>query len=247
MNNCICGICNNIIQNEIQTSCNHHFCFICLKNYCKNNNYTCPNCNADVDKERIVNFETNLFYLSKIYWIYSANYNNANWCYDKKANNRLEILYNNYLQSKNHYSQQTNEKESVLKTLNKNISPYDESKRPRVDYSLIENINLYNCGIEKYNNNNSQNGTNEIINCDINTTSIKLKSVKLPLSSKLKIGSTYYIINFDKMKQINSIDINKQRKIKRVEIPDEIVSTDKCYKYLVDNYNVKGVSGIIYK
>jgi hypothetical protein len=122
---------------------------------------------------------------------------------------------------------------------------YDSRSNQRIeaiynDYNDHENINFkskVNIVKNLYNDNNFK----EKKNNDNNTVNKNITQV--PLSYKLKIGNSNYIINFDRMKQINKFNEQKQRNIRRVSIPENVSNS---HKYLKNKFKVKGVSGIKY-
>ena len=57
---------------------------------------------------------------------------------------------------------------------------------------------------------------------------------------KIEIGKSKYRIDFEKMKQINILDSYKQRRIKRLVIPEKI---ENIMLFLKNN-NVIGISGV---
>jgi len=61
-----------------------------------------------------------------------------------------------------------------------------------------------------------------------------------PLSYIMKIGTLEYQIDFNEMKQINIQNHDKQRIIKRIEIPNNITN---IISYIKNEYEVIGISG----
>ena len=245
MSTYICKICNRQLKHKITLDCGHIYCFSCLKSNCKNNGLFCPQCYKEISQNILKatsNEILNSKYKDDTYWVYSSGYNSEWWCYDIQSHQRLETIYKDYLKVNEKNSQ--NNINMDLKQISANVSPCDK-KKSFLDYSLIQKMELYNSGFEDFNDASGNNKT-----CDIVTykSCIPLKkeenTSKLPLPYKLKIGKTHYVINFNKMKQINQSDIKKQRNIRRILIPTNI---NDPHKYLETHHRVKGVAGIRYR
>lgn len=243
MNAFICKICNRQLKHKITLNCDHAYCFGCLKSHCKNNGLFCPQCYKEIPKNTLNATSDDILnskYINNIYWLYSSGYNSGWWCYDIKSNLRLEAIYSDFIKINTINS--SNDIGIDLKQISKNISPYND-KKYAVDYSLIQKMELYNSGFEDFNTPSSNNKTCDTVLYKSIRNEKKRNVSQLPLEYKLKIGRIHYIINFEKMKQINQDDVKKQRGILRVLIPNNI---NDAHKYLEKKYKVKGVVGIRY-
>ena len=245
MNTYICKICNRQLKHEITLDCGHIYCFSCLKSSCKNNGLFCPQCHKEIPKNMLKvtsNEILNSKYEEDIYWLYSSGYNSEWWCYDIQSNYKLEMIYEDFLKMN-----KTSTKDDIginLKQISKNVSP-NNAKKSFLDYSLVQKMELYNSGFEDFNNVPKNNKTCKVVMYKSHCEQKKEDNVSLlPMPYKLKIGKVHYIINFNKMKQINQNDIKRQRNIMRVLMPKNI--TDR-HKYLETHHKVKGVSGIKYR
>jgi len=71
---------------------------------------------------------------------------------------------------------------------------------------------------------------------------IQLRHAEKPSHTcKIKIADDTYIIDFNRLYQMNDADNSKKRRIKRIEVPK---GTRDIYKFLQEKHNVVGVTGI---
>lgn len=232
-----CNICNNILNIPQKSIC-HVYCFLCLK-------YTqletqqidkCPICitlpnNQNLNSINNFNFDnphTNHM------WLYSSNYNGTWWTYNSESNNKIEKIHKDYLLRQEIANDQNNKNTSIKFTMPKikkkvinratpiifdNIDIDDEIDTDDcIDFTGIENISKKEENVVHQNNE--------------------------PLSYIIKCGNYEYKIDFNSMKQINTIDTWRQRLIKRIEIPLNIMSTNtqSIIEYLI-SLGVIGISG----
>ena len=234
-----CNLCLNIVNTPIKLPCQHTYCFLCLKyNLIETEQITiCPVCHDGFN-------DTNLNSLSNAYiynesnvnyvWLYSSNYNNAWWTYNNESNNKIEKIYKDYL-LRQEILNTPKDKDNLIK-----FNIVKTKKHQKQTNNNIE-IEFDNITID-----------NDIDNCvdfsNIESTSNQFHNETLlqetPLSYIIKCGTFEYKIDFDLMKQINTIDTWKKRSIKRLAIPVSIAQSNMesitCY---LDSQNVIGIAG----
>ena len=91
-----CSICLGVVQLPYQLSCNHLFCYLCIKRYASYNRPECPLCRAEVDPKIFVKKNTVTRELPKrTNWVYAARRGDF-WYYDQETSDRLDELYKAY-------------------------------------------------------------------------------------------------------------------------------------------------------
>jgi len=202
--NKICNLCNNTLISPIKSVNSDANCFLCLMyNFMIN---------------KLANSENNYI------WLYSSNYNEFWWCYDKSQNLQIENTYKDFLLKQNSVK---NDDISIKIKINKSKEnhKYDISK-----------INFHAIDIES-DEETKLNFTDEYI---IESTNI------VPISYIMQIQSTEYKLDFDSMKQINLSELWKKRSIKRLTIPSSTYSFLEIITYL-KSQNVIGITGTKFK
>jgi len=237
---CICNLCQRCMIEPIHLNCKHEFCFTCIRNYCNQSGNECFVCRSKIDRNIFRNYKSdNIQFESKFYWLYEGK-NESWWCYDKRSNDRIEKLYNNFKAPKLRENDMVKNCPNSVQSIKKKISPYDP-KHSTVNFQLIREMEMYNSGIENKRSCEKNMNFNNVNFSSTNNNKYN-RRIKIPLSNTLKIGDAQYIINFNKLIQVNKTDCRKQRKIKRVEI----MKTNP-HHILKSEHNVRGVAGIYYK
>lgn len=218
-----CNICYNDLIVPVIYPCSHIFCLLCLDLGTIN----CPSC--DIEIKNMQSQYQNIKYKNHI-WLYSSNFNNKWWCYDIKSTRMIETIYTDYCLIKEMNDIYTdldlgiNLRKKITKTISNDAA-----------YIKINDDDLDNYDEVNFEDDDS-------LNKSFSSDQIKKKSSGIPYI--IKAGNTEYRIDFENMRQINTIDNTKTRKIKRLEIPNSIIEDgyDEILEFLKCN-NVIGISG----
>lgn len=240
-----CFICNQSCSIPFKVSCGHLYCFLCIKSNVLDGNLDCPVCKepinsnfdscntlsvfggGDAEKDIIENF----FKDNSILWLYSSTFGERWWCYDEKCNLQIEMTYHDYLKRKR--VMQEFDSDELFEQID---SPTDE--KINKDGVVLSDFNFEFIQPDKIENipvnfrSSLGNDVQERISKD---------SPEEVLSYSIKIGNHEYRLDFDNMKQVNSLDFRRQRRIKRIEIEPTI---HNLKDYLHNAYGVLGVAGV---
>lgn len=218
----ICKLCQEESEIDTQTSCcDNCFCFMCLKTYVLENGSKCPICNTDLDFD-VNKMECDIKLTKKVLWLYAGNY--GWWCYDDKTDVKIEKIYKDYLKRKKILTNEEEPDNSATEDDSTLDSDTDDSQDIK---TILKNksFNLVNfSGTTKHSDSESDN-----------------ESEDGTVNYIISIGSFKYYLDFEHMKQINNDNPKKQRNIQRIEIDSKITDINK---HLIENYNVKGISGV---
>jgi len=92
----ICCICLDNFKLPLLLSCQHKFCYLCIKAV-YHLTAKCPLCRNNINNDSIEKVSlTSSFKLPDITWIYSSRDNNW-WLYESSIANEIEIAYQQYL------------------------------------------------------------------------------------------------------------------------------------------------------
>ncbi len=250
-----CTICQNKISLPYNLiTCGHAFCFLCIKTFVLDGHTKCPTCETFIDdnlnnvvidnisdKKLVIDDDT----LEIIFWVYSSAFNNVWWCYDDLTNEHIELIYQDYVKRQNMESDDENNEFDVI--LDKNIK---HNEGNIINYDQFAQI------MPKYTDKSStlsglQDHSFDMVSfssCDEKDSNDLDSNIKqsVLLSYIIDVGRSKYKIDFDAMKQINIVDSNKQRRIKRIEIHEkpENINMEDLHNYLYQNYNIIGIAGI---
>ena len=88
-----CPICLGKVQLPYQLTCNHLFCYLCIKRYASYNRPECPLCRGEIDPKIFVKKNTVTRELPiRTNWVYAARRGDF-WYYDQETSDRLDELY----------------------------------------------------------------------------------------------------------------------------------------------------------
>jgi hypothetical protein len=177
-------------------------------------------------------------------WLYSANYTDAWWVYDPISTERLNKMYRDYTLRK--IMQQENNLNSVTLTSSEYLSGQGSLTNSSGQSSLV---NLSGNGSSMNSSGNSSlinpcnNGrekkiteisSDHVMYEDNEEDNLPTENGSNHISYTIYVGKNEYYIDLDRMKQINISDINRQRNIKRVEVPKKL-SEKQVVSYLRNN------------
>lgn len=92
-----CCICTENIELPYKTTCNHNFCYPCIKTSFMFGNLECPLCRKSLPNDICDNAESDITIDTKNYcWIYSGR-NEGYWYYTQDLNEIIEKSYIKYL------------------------------------------------------------------------------------------------------------------------------------------------------
>ena len=235
----ICNTCHEKPIIPVELKCGHNFCFLCITPVIDViNNGSCPDlvcgyqdknyelCN-DEKTEHVGNSE---YYV----WLYSSNYGNTWWCYQREICGKVEKIYMDYCLRQKILSNDNSVKDISLTIHKKSVST---TSLPKVG-SFVELDN------DSDNTETESVDFESISGSESDKEELKEKKNQI-ISYNVTIYGTEYKLDFDLMKQINLNDTMKKRNIKRVEIPNEYRNkkASDIKQYLVNTYLVLGISG----
>ena len=244
-----CTICQNetsLPYNLI--TCGHVFCFLCIKTWVLDGHIECPTCETSIDdnldnvvidnisdKKLVIDGDTIIF------WVYSSAFNNVWWCYNDSQNEHIETIYQDYVKRQNmELSTDSDEIDVILdKNINdneENVINYDQFAQIAPKSTILSGLHDHSFDMVSFSSSDDNDSNDSDSNAQQNA----------PLSYIIDIGRSNYKIDFDAMKQINTVDSNKQRGIKRIEINEkpENINMEDLHNYLHQNYNIIGIAGI---
>jgi E3 ubiquitin-protein ligase RNF146 len=102
-----CGICHDERKLSSTLSCNHSFCYLCIKGWSMKKN-NCPLCRKDIDDQFLNKVELNDDQIindvveNKYKWFYSGK--KGWWAFDFDTSQQLETFYNTFFQTQNNLS-----------------------------------------------------------------------------------------------------------------------------------------------
>ena len=215
------------IKDPVQLLCCKNWCCFLCANFCGG----CPVCDCDIPKG-FMGFSSGLIELFdasvSTLWLYSSNYNNTWWGYDRVTNKKIMAIHDDYIKRT---------------TLDSDNSSGIEIKAGKCVVSAKKG--------------GAAVGTADFINVVASSSnyvdfsslgddeSVKPASQSDDLSYVLKIGQSEYMMDFDQMKQINTLDPWKRRSIKCITIPSSDNVLDKL-NFLMNNH-VVGIAGIKFR
>lgn len=187
---------------------------------CLNDITTCILCHTNTGF-----MPNNLTGLNKYLWLYASNHSGMWWCYDITSNKLIEELYQQKI----------------------NQSNIDESDKIKFILDKKPEIHSTSSNIQQFSSVTMTNNSNLIVNFSDDVLINNNHQQPEQLSSIIKIGDQYYEIELNKMYQYNMIDKSKKRKIKRIEIPENISKGNMpgIKSYLSDE-NILGIAGKIF-
>ena len=219
----ICDLCLNVSNMPIKIICQHEYCFTCLKhNLLETKQFTsCPKCDISASN---LNLLTNAYVYNEFdvnyVWLYSSNYNNAWWTYNSESNTKIEKIYKDYLLRQEILNSEKHKDNSIKLHVPKVTKKQVQiAKKPQITFDSIEIDDEFDNDFEDCVD------FSEIDKIP-NQTQLNPISPETPLSYIIKCGTYEYKIDFDLMKQINTIDMRKKRSIKRLIVPNVIAKTN---------------------
>lgn len=236
----ICDACNKTLLVPLILKCDHCFCFVCIApdkidDIMKGECVTCHgsfngNCELIGDNK---NTDKCLNYM----WLYSSNYTNTWWSYNRTHSEKVELIYQDYCLNKKIMNGDTDDD-------NTNISVKITKKQSVPKMKQQKSLN--NLDFNKLDNSD----TDDNLSVDFssleteNSSDIEEQEQPKIISYIVNIYGTDYKLDFDSMKQINLHDTYKKRSIKRIEIPASVMklSGKDIISYL-SSENVIGISG----
>ena len=250
----LCDTCFTNLNIPTKIECGHHKCFLCI---IPSNSFECNACNNNGS------FELNSY--TNYLWMYSSNYNGLWWCYDNNSNKKIECIYKDYLFR---HEVSNNEEQFVITC---DFNKKHPTRKTRTEYmtcvnDITDEFNEFNELSDDVSDFGVSFSDDNLTTQISNFTSQQLQqshqlqqsqqsqqspqsqqsqqSQSHELSYILKLGSIDYIIDFESMKQINTLDVWKKRSLQRIEIPNDIIKTN--YKSVMDylkTQNIIGISG----
>lgn len=218
-----CSLCDKKPSLPIKAICGDVFCYLCLKTY---GNQSCPNCNGVLPSNNVLydEFDRNVF------WLYSSKFGATWWCYEKQHNEQLECIYDDYLNRKN---------------LKKNNDKNDSDIEMKLTKKYVSKKIKDNTNQKKYDEYEFSDDDSDSVYFDEEDKDIKVEEKKeseKKLSYIIAIGGNIdFKIDFDNMMQVNIMDSNKKRSIKRIEFG----KNDKNFiEKLKNDHCVIGIAGI---
>jgi len=229
-----CGICLDNVNLPIILTCNHKFCFLCIKGTVQFNNQdpyrnedeqdTCPLCRAPIDPDLIHNqhLKTKITFNNNsnnnnienttnskntmVCWLYES-LGGGWWMYDMKSSQEIEEYYGEY-------------------------------RKSVVEAAEQENAKL-------------ENSTEEEDDNSTNNTALTSNEVEIKNKCDIIIGAHSYQINFESMTQKLK---GKTRRIKRlddIEFISNKVNTSEVIPqptlFEIRRHRIKGIAGILFK
>ena len=223
----LCSKCHKNSNIPCHMACGHLFCFICL-----NDNSTCILCQTNTGF-----MPNNLPGTIKYLWVYASNHPGMWWCYDNISNELIEQLYQKKINSID-----TNDGDKIKFVLSKKaeiqpIQPIQPLQPIQINIPQFSSVNFMK----------DSNDSNLVVNFSDDNLISNNNQPQDQLSSIIKIENQYYEIDLNKMYQYNMVDKNKKRRIKRIEVPDNISKGNMpgIKSYLSDE-NILGISGKLF-
>jgi len=246
----ICELCHVESLIPIELNCDHIFCFLCLY-HDFSDTVACPSCNIldnnltifQMNKIVPVSVSVNRYYI----WLYSSNYGNTWWCYQKDCCEKVELIYKDYCLRKQLSNSQLNQNNpitlSVLKKANKKVAAHSlNSDGEFEELDITDNSS----DVEFTDLSGLSDLSNSSDSLDLpDANKNQVQKHNQIVSYTVKIHGTEYKLDFDLMKQINVHDAMKKRNIKRIEIPNHLRSSpaSDIMQYISTSHMVLGVSG----
>lgn len=233
----ICGVCNLEYNIPIELKCNHIYCFICSTKI--NNCLECHNPVIYNETNHNVTINSELSYI----WLYSSNYNDTWWCYDRENSNHIEYIYNDYVKVnkiKNNISSDYCNDGIEINISNKMVKKSDfklSSSPMLVEDSFIDMELNDDTDYIYYDDTNLNHNSNK-------KNMYSTKSSNKLISYNITVNNKIYRMNFDMMKQINVYNPNKKRNIKKIFIEDDIIKSNNMniINFMKKN-KIIGISG----
>jgi hypothetical protein len=213
----MCDLCTTKMKTiKLKLDCTHQFCFSCVKN--KQN---CPICgfktNIDLKKVTLTSLNFIILYGDYI-WLYAA-YGDEWWGYEPVVNDTVEHAFIDYKHRKKIFEYQPDI--ALVNSPNNQLNTNKEHDK---------NITIPTCTTEFVNYSNKY---------------LKKKSkhkTTIPSSYFININHQDYRLDFNLMKQVNALDVNKSRRIKRLAI-DKFNTLIELITQL-KTHQIKGISGV---
>ena len=175
------------------------------------------------------------------FWMYATNYKDTWWLYDDSLNDQIEAMWIDYLKRKDNKENYKN-----INIMNSNVSNLLMTKTVKMKQS---EENEDNHDKDKFDSN--VNIISNIANIDFDDyddyalpklQNFQQNNKQLEnLTYSITLDNTKYKIDFDQMKQLNSIDLWKKRNIRRLEFKDVSKLSPNLFR---EKYGVLGKAGI---
>ena len=252
-----CKICKKKYNLPCQLSCDHKFCFMCLKMYISSGNTKCYICGKFITENlrriRIKDIIINISQWSniKIIWIYSKRYGNGWWSYDYQSNRRIEKIYQYHLKcqklmkKKNYNGIKV---KLVLQKKNHKRHPHVINNTTNIEEYLCHNIKYDTIDLYEDSTNNDTivsihyNSDVDDVDDKINVTQTnKILPDNKITSYTINFGHVYYKMDFVNMLQINMDNTYKRRNIKRIKLTD---TDNDIFDAMKNKYRISGIVGI---
>ncbi|AYV77298.1 MAG: hypothetical protein Barrevirus31_1, partial [Barrevirus sp.] len=165
------------------------------------------------------------------FWLYSSNYGNTSWCYKKDISDQIEKIYKDYMLRKG------------LHVTGVPIITFKPVKYTKVSKNSVTTSKNSD---EEFEELELSSDSSDIEFAD--TTPAQKSPVStpvIPLSYNIKVSNGDYKMDFDLMKQVNLLDPQKQRNVKRIELPQNMMNktVNEIIQFLTMNCQVIGISG----
>ena len=233
-----CNTCQNESLLPVYLECTHVFCFLCVSpdKIEDVSNGLCLECSTSINSELINNDKPAQYNASLNYiWLYSSNYGNTWWCYNREHCEQVEKIYIDHCTNKQIMSGYSNNSQSInLKITKKQSTPSLQQVPSIVSFNTISSSDDDDSDSVDFSSNT----------ITTPTTLSPSSSSTQPLSYVVNIYGSSYKLDFDNMKQVSLNDLSKKRTIMRLQIPEKIYfsSAKEIRAYLMQN-NILGVSG----
>lgn len=237
-----CNICHEKPIIPIELQCGHNFCFLCVvpsmlemisENICPSMCNTQNNCELFNEKKPVHSIDFKYYV-----WLYSSNYGNTWWCYQRETCEQVEKIYNDYCLRQQILNDNSTSKNNINLTLTQNTT-----KKPKQTL-LPKSFAQLDTASNDSNENDDAVDFNSISSSDYNGQE-ETNNTNHTVSYIVNIHGTSYKLDFDAMKQINLTDTTKKRSVKRIVVPNEKrnCSANEIKQYLMNTHSILGVAG----
>lgn len=249
MLNTECTVCNLYVNIPINKHCGHVCCFLCyMETSLDGEKDKCKVCGSisDLSSDSVTtdnDFNDNSNYL----WLYSSNYNDTWWIFNKVCNEYIETIYQDYKQIKNlntnDHDQINDEQIQIEVNIPKSSKKYKIPKIIKNEYNMEVFTEFEfdgDCEELQFENEEPLKLQKPHI-CGKNNKD----TIDKHLPYVININNQNYKIDFDMMKQININDLSKKRNIKRLTV-DNNLNHKNIYQlihYLKNEHQIIGLYG----